>query len=149
MGNVARRMAELGIELPATRAPVADYLACKRSGDLLYVSAKVSDLRGSVGGDVTPEAARAAARALALVLVANVLAELGDLDRVASVDRVRGFVRSAPGFGGQPGVMDGASGVLVEIFGEAGRHARTATGTAELPFGAAVQMDMVVRVGGG
>ncbi len=148
MGAVEDRMLAAGIELPAARAPVADYLACKRSGELVYVSAKVSDLRGRVGEDVTAEEARGAARALALVLVSILREEVGDLDRVESIDRVRGFVRSGPGFDRQPWVMDGASGVLVEIFGDAGRHARTATGTGELPFGAAVQMDMVVRVRG-
>jgi enamine deaminase RidA (YjgF/YER057c/UK114 family) len=81
-----------------------------------------------------------------LELLAIIRQDLGDLDRIASVERMQGFVRSAPGFTQQPAVIDGASDLLVALFGESGRHARTATGTNQLPFGAAVQLDLVLRV---
>ncbi len=146
MGRITERLAELGIVLPPPKPPVANYLPCKRSGDLLFVSAKVSDLHGAVGADVTLEQARTAARELCLLLLSIVQSEITDLDRIESIDKLRGFVRSAPDFTRQPLVLDAASDVLVEIFDERGRHARTATGTSQLPFGAAVQIDMVIRL---
>lgn len=146
MSLIEDRLRQLGLELPPARAPVANYVSTKRSGDLLFVSGKVSDLRGEVGREVTPAQAKAAARNTALQLLAIIRRDLGDLDRVASVERMQGFVRAAPDFTDHPKVIDGASELLVEVFGEAGRHARTATGAATLPFGAAVQLDLVLRV---
>jgi len=146
MGRIRQRLADLGIELPEPRSPVANYLPCKRSADLLFVSAKVSERRGAVGSDVSLEEARTAARDLCLLLLSIVEQETGDLDHIESIDKLRGFVRSAPDFSRQPLVLDGASDVLVEIFGERGRHARTATGIHQLPFGASVQLDMVLSL---
>lgn len=146
MSLIEDRLRQLGLELPPARAPVANYVSTKRSGDLLFVSGKVSDLRGEVGRDVTPAHAKGAARSIALQLLAIIRRDLGDLDRVASVERMQGFVRATPDFADHPQVIDGASELLVEVFGEAGRHARTATGVASLPFGAAVQLDLVLRV---
>ena len=146
MSVVEERLRALGLALPAPKAPVANYLGSKRSGDLLFVSGRVSQLRGEVGSDVTPADARTAARDAMLDLLAIVKQDIGDLDRIASVEQVRGFVRSAPSFTEQPHVIDGASDLLIALFGEHGRHARTATGAAQLPFGAAVQLDMVVRL---
>lgn len=140
------RLAELGIELPPRKQPVANYVACKRSGDLLFVSGLVSPLRGEVGSDVDRAQAYEAARETALMLLSILNEELGTLDAIASVDRMQGFVRSAPDFIEQPKVIDGASDLLIEVFGEAGAHARTATGAAQLPYGAAVQLDMVLRL---
>ncbi len=146
MSTVESRLASFGLSLPPAKAPVANYLGTKRSGDLLFVSGRVSQLRGEVGTEVTAADARLAARDAVLDLLATIKQDLGDLDRIASIDYVRGFVRSAPAFTDQPRVIDGASDLLVALFGEDGRHARTATGAAQLPFGAAVQLDMVVRL---
>jgi enamine deaminase RidA (YjgF/YER057c/UK114 family) len=146
MSVVEDRLRALGLALPAAKAPVANYLGSKRSGDLLFVSGRVSQLRGEVGSDVALADAKTAARDAMLDLLAIVKQDIGDLDRIVSVEQVRGFVRSAPFFTKQPHVIDGASDLLIALFGEQGRHARTATGAAQLPFGAAVQLDMVVRL---
>ena len=140
------RLEALGLALPPPGAPVANYLGTKRSGDLLFVSGRVSALRGEVGSDVALAAAKTAASDTMLDLLAIVRQDIGDLDRIASVERLHGFVRSAPDFTRHPEVVDGASDLLVAVFGEAGRHARTATGAAQLPFGAAVQLDLVLRL---
>jgi len=141
---VEERLRALGLSLPVPKPPVANYLATKQSGTLLFVSGRVSELRGEVGSDVTLGQAKLAARDTALLLLAIVKQDLSDLDRIASVEQLRGFVRSAPSFTEQPQVIDGASDLLVALFGEQGRHARTATGVTQLPFGAAVQIDMVL-----
>jgi enamine deaminase RidA (YjgF/YER057c/UK114 family) len=146
VGRIEDRLRELGLALPEAKAPVANYLGTKRSGDLLFVSGRVSALRGAVGADVSPAQARDAARDTMLDLLAIVQQDIGDLDLVVSIEQVRGFVHSAPAFTAQPAVIDGASDLLVALWGEAGRHARTATGAAQLPFGAAVQLEMVVRI---
>lgn len=143
---MTQRLDELGIELAEARAPVANYVGTKRSGDQLFVSARVSDLRGQVGTDVTRDEAYGAARDTVVLLLSIIAADLGSLDDVASIDKVLGFVRAGPDFIEIPQVIDGASDLLVEVFGEAGRHARTATGVAQLPYGAAVQLEMVVRL---
>jgi enamine deaminase RidA (YjgF/YER057c/UK114 family) len=103
-------------------------------------------MRGEVGSELTLEQAKVAARDAMVDLLAIVRNDIGDLDRIASIEQVRGFVRSAPTFMEQPKVIDGASELLIALYGEAGRHARTATGAAQLPFGAAVQLDMVVSL---
>lgn len=144
--SATQRLIELGIELEAPRPPVANYVGTKRSGDQLFVSARVSDLRGQVGSDVSKEQAYEAARDTVLLLLAVIRGDIGDLDQVASIDKVLGFVRAAPDFVELPAVIDGASDLLVAVFGEDGRHARTATGVAQLPYGAAVQLEMVVRL---
>ena len=146
LSRIEDRLARLGLELPAPKAPVANYLGSKRSGDLLFVSARVSELRGEVGSEVDLAHARAAAESTLLSLLAIVKADIADLDRIVSVEKVLGFVRSSPSFMEQPQVIDGASDLLVELWGEAGRHARTATGVAQLPFGAAVQLEMILRL---
>lgn len=146
MSIIEERLRALGLELPQPKPPVANYLGTKQSGDLLFVSGRVSQLRGEVGSQVTLADAKVAARDTMLLLLAIIKHDLGDLDRVASVEQLRGFVRSAPTFTDQPQVIDGASDLIVELFGERGRHARSATGAAQLPFGAAVQLDLVLRV---
>jgi len=125
---------------------VANYRGTKQSGDLLFVSGRVSQLRGEVGTDVSLAEARAAARSTVLDLLAIIKHDIGDLDHIVSIDQVRGFVRSAPTFMAQPDVIDGASDLLIDLWGDAGRHARTATGVTQLPFGAALQLDMVLRL---
>jgi enamine deaminase RidA (YjgF/YER057c/UK114 family) len=148
MGRIEDRLAHLGLKLPVAKTPVANYLGTKRSGNLLFVSARVSRLRGMVGKHVSLGEAKVAARETLLELLAIIREEV-DLDAIVSVEKMVGYVRSARGFVEQPAVIDGASDLLVELFGEAGRHARTATGAAETPFGAAVQLDMVLRLEAG
>jgi enamine deaminase RidA (YjgF/YER057c/UK114 family) len=146
MSAVEDRLRELGLVLPPPKAPVANYLGTKRSGDLLFVSGRVSQRRGEVGTELTVDEAKTAARDAMLDLLAIIKQDIGDLDRIVSVEQLRGFVRSAPTFTEQPRVIDGASELLIALYGDAGRHARTATGAAQLPFGAAVQLDLVVRL---
>ena len=143
---VEDRLSELGIELPTPKKAVANYLGAKRSGDLLFVSARVSELRGEVGSQVSEAQAKEAAAKTVVALLSIIKDAIGDLDHIVSVEKLSGFVRSAPDFIRQPQVIDGASDLLIDIFGEAGRHARTATGTNQLPFGAAIQLDMVLRL---
>ncbi|HSE44659.1 MAG TPA: RidA family protein [Gemmatimonadales bacterium] len=145
-GRVETRLNELGLTLPVPKPPVAKYLGTKRSGDLLFVSGKVSALRGEVGSEVDVARAKLAARDAMLDLLAIIKQDIGDLDRIVSVERLHGFVRSAPSFIAQPEVIDGASDLLVELLGAAGWHARTATGVNQLPFGAAVQLDLILRL---
>ena len=146
MGHIERKLASLGESLPAPKAAVANYLGCKRVGDTLYVSGRVSPRRGEVGSELTVAEAQTAAREALLDILAIVKDEIGCLDNIVAVDKMIGFVRSAPTFTEQPKVIDGASDLLVALFGDSGRHARTATGVAQLPFGAAVQLEMVLRL---
>ncbi len=132
--------------MPEPKRPVANYLGCKRSGDTLYVSARVSQIRGEVGTDLDLPKAQEAAKGALLDILAIVKAGIGDLDKIESIEKMIGFVRSASTFTEQPAVIDGASDLLIELFGEDGRHARTATGVAQLPFGAAVQLEMIMRL---
>ena len=151
-GAVAARLAELGIDRPAVAAPVGSYVPALRDGDLVLTSGQLPFVAGAlpatgkVGAEVTPERAQELARTCAVNAVAAVHELLGDLDRVAQVVKVVGFVASDPAFAGQPGVVNGASDVLAEIFGEAGRHARSAVGVAVLPMDAPVEVEITVRV---
>ena len=150
-GDVEARLEELGIELPPPSKPVGNYLSCKRVGDLLYVGghgpvSREGIITGKVGGAVSLEQGREAARRTALCCLASVQDELGSLDRVRQVVKVLGMVNVAPGFNQTPAVIDGCSDVLVEIFGEAGRHTRSAVGMAELPFDISVEIEMVLEV---
>jgi enamine deaminase RidA (YjgF/YER057c/UK114 family) len=144
--SVEEKLAQLGETLPEAKKPVANYLGCKICGTTIYVSGRVSQARGEVGTDLDLAEAQAAARSALIDILAIVKAELGDLDRIRSVEKMNGFVRSAPTFTQQPLVVDGASDLLVALFGDDGKHARTATGVAQLPFGAAVQLEMVMTL---
>jgi enamine deaminase RidA (YjgF/YER057c/UK114 family) len=146
MQYVEDRLSGLGETLPAAKRPVANYLGCKRSGDTLYVSGRVSQVRGEVGTELTVAEAKVAAKDALLDVLAIIKNDIGDLDKIVSVEKLVGFVRSAPSFTEQPKVIDGASDLLVALFGENGQHARTATGVAQLPFGAAVQLDMILKL---
>ena len=140
------RLAELGIELPEVAPPVAAYIPAVRTGNLVYTSGQVArDLTGKVGAEVSEADAKDAARGCALNALAAVDAVVG-LDAVVRVVKVVGFVASAPGFTGQPEVINGASELLNEVFGEAGAHARSAVGVAELPLGVPVEVEMIVEV---
>lgn len=144
-------LAELGITLPSVAAPVAAYVPAVRSGSLVYTSGQLPfvdgalEATGKVGGQIGPEEARRHARTCALNALAAVDALVG-IDSVVRVVKVVGFVASADGFTGQPAVVNGASELLGEVFGEAGRHARSAVGVAELPLGAPVEVELVVEV---
>jgi len=146
MSTVEDRLRELWLVLPPPKSPVANYVGTKRSGDLLFVSGRVSQRRGEVATELSVDDATMAARDAVLDLLAIVKHDIGDLDSIVSIEQLRGFVRSSPSFTEQPRVIDGASDLLVALYGDACRHARTATGVAQLPFGAAVQLDMVVRL---
>jgi enamine deaminase RidA (YjgF/YER057c/UK114 family) len=149
--TVAARLAELGLELPAVAAPVAAYLPAVRTGDLVYTSGQLPfvdgklPVTGKVGGAVDPDTAKDLARTCALNALAAVNSLIG-LDAVVRVVKVVGFVASAPGFTGQPGVVNGASELLGDVFGDAGRHARSAVGVAELPLDTPVEIELIVEV---
>jgi enamine deaminase RidA (YjgF/YER057c/UK114 family) len=142
----------LGIQLPQVAAPVAAYVPAVRSGHYVYTSGQVPLVEGTlaatgkVGAEIGPEEAKQHARTCALNALAAVDAAVG-IDSVVRVVKVVGFVASAPSFTGQPAVINGASELLGEIFGEAGQHARSAVGVAELPLGAPVEVEMIVEVG--
>ncbi|MFV9632457.1 RidA family protein [Mycobacterium neumannii] len=145
------RLAELGIELPPSVAPLAAYVPAVRTGNLVYTAGQLpirdGELvrTGKVGGGVTPEQAYELARVCALNALAAVHSLVG-IDAVTRVVKVVGFVASAPGFHGQPGVINGASELFGEVFGEAGAHARSAVGVSELPRDAPVEVEVIVEV---
>jgi enamine deaminase RidA (YjgF/YER057c/UK114 family) len=151
-GRVEAKLAELGLTLPPVAAPVAAYVPAVRSDDLVWTSGQLPfvdgqlSTMGKVGAEVDPETAQGLARICALNAIAAVAAEIGDLDGVRRVVKVVGFVASAPDFTGQPGVVNGASGLLGDVFGDAGRHARSAVGVAVLPLDAPVEVEVVVEV---
>ncbi|MDA0249826.1 MAG: RidA family protein [Actinomycetota bacterium] len=149
--TAATRLAELGVSLPAVAAPLAAYVPAVRTGNLVYTSGQLplagGELirTGKVGAEVSPEDAKAAARTCALNALAAIDALVG-IDSVVRVVKVVGFVASSPGFSGQPGVVNGASEFLGEVFGEAGSHARSAVGVSELPLDAPVEVELIVEV---
>ena len=147
------RLKELGIELPAVATPVANYVSAKRVGSLLFVAghgpARDKDGNrpiGKVGRELTPEQGYDAARLCGLNLLATMRAELGSLDRVRQILKMLGMVNCAPGFDQTPPVVNGCSDLFVEVFGEAGRHARSAVGMAELPSSIPVEIEVIVEV---
>ncbi|HEY0165750.1 MAG TPA: RidA family protein [Jatrophihabitans sp.] len=151
MNSVSQRLAELGIELPSVPPPAAKYIPAIRTGQLVYTSGQlptVDDVlpaAGKVGAEVTAEDAAGYARTCAL----NALAAVHDLvgiDSVVRVVKLLGFVASTPDFTEQPAVINGASELLVEVFGEAGAHARSAVGVAVLPLNAPVEIEMIVEI---
>jgi enamine deaminase RidA (YjgF/YER057c/UK114 family) len=150
-GNATSRLAELGIELPGVVAPLAAYVPAVQTGNLVYTSGQLPMVAGTlpqtgkVGGAVSAEDAKGLARTCALNALAAVHALVG-IDSVVKVVKVVGFVASAPGFNGQPGVINGASELFGEIFGDAGQHARSAVGVSELPLDAPVEVELIVEV---
>jgi enamine deaminase RidA (YjgF/YER057c/UK114 family) len=145
------RLTELGIELPGVAAPLAAYVPAVRSGSYVYTSGQLPLVdgklaaTGKVGAEISPEEAKRHARTSALNALAAVDSVVG-IDSVVRVVKVVGFVASAEGFTGQPAVVNGASEVLGEIFGESGTHARSAVGVAELPIGSPVEVELIVEV---
>ena len=146
------RVTELGLELPEPQQPVANYVAAVRAGDLLFLaghgplSADGTIVFGKVGRDLDVAAGSEAARLCGLGLLAAMRAELGSLDQVARIVKVLVMVNCAPGFNDTPTVANGCSDLMVEVFGDAGRHARSAVGMAELPFDIAVEIEAVVQI---
>ncbi len=152
-GMVEKKLTSFGITLPTPASPIANYVAFTRSGNLLIVSGQLcfgSDgqlvAKGQLGGGVTVENGQKAARASAVNLLAQTKAALGDLDQVKRVLRLGGFINSAPGFTDGPKVMNGASDLMVEVFGDKGRHARTTVGVSALPADAAVEVEGMFEV---
>ncbi|MBA9001905.1 RidA family protein [Thermomonospora cellulosilytica] len=154
MTTPEERIAELGLELPEVVAPLASYVPAVRTGSLVYTSGQVPFVKGEpivtgkVGAEVTLEQAQEAARVCALNAIAALRAEVGELSRVTRIVKVVGFVASAPGFFGQPQVVNGASDLLGEVFGEAGRHARSAVGVTVLPRDVPVEVELIAELGG-
>lgn len=150
--TVSERLAELGIVIPEVVPPVAAYVPAVVTGRYVYTSGQLPMKDGAmiatglVGAAVDPDTARECARACAINAIAAVQSVIGNLDRVTRVVKVVGFVASAPGFTGQPAVINGASETLLEIFGDAGRHARSAVGVAALPLDAPVEVEVIVEV---
>jgi enamine deaminase RidA (YjgF/YER057c/UK114 family) len=153
-GTVEKKLAELGIALPPAPSPSANYVPFVRSGHLLMVSGQIcfgADgklvAKGRLGDGVSMEEGQKAARACALNILAQVKAAVGDLDNVKRVVRLGGFINSAPGFTDGAKVMNGASDLMVEVFGDKGRHARSTIGVAALPADAAVEVEGIFEVG--
>ncbi|NGM50941.1 RidA family protein [Caulobacter sp. 602-2] len=151
MSKVEERLAGLGITLPQPVAPVANYVPFVRSGNLVHISGQISidasgGIKGTVGVDVDLETAQKAARLCGVNLLAQIKAAVGDLDKVARVVKLGGFVQAGPDFIDIPKVINGCSDLMVEVFGDAGRHARSAVGVYKLPLGFAVEVDAVVEV---
>jgi len=152
MSKVDDRLRELGIELPSPIAPVANYVPFVISGNLLHISGQISTdasggIKGTVGADVDLETAQKAARICGVNLLTQMkIACDGDLDRVRRVVKLGGFVQAGPDFIDIPKVINGCSDLMVEVFGDAGRHARSAVGVYRLPLGFAVEVDAIVEI---
>lgn len=152
MSAIEKRLAELGASLPDAPAPAANYVPFVVSGKTVYVSGQISadangPIRGRLGENVDVTAGAAAAWTCALALLAQARkAAGGDLDRIARIVKLTGFVNSAPGFTDQPKVVNGCSDFLVEVFGDKGRHARSAVGVAALPLGVAVEIEAIFEL---
>ncbi len=146
------RLAELGIDLPEAPAPAANYVPFTKAGDLIFISGQISRdangfILGKLGADLGPDEGYRAARACALALIAQLRAACeGDLDRVVEVIKLTGFVNAAPDFTDHPKVINGASDLFAEVFGDRGRHARAAVGCASLPLGVAVEVEGIFQV---
>jgi enamine deaminase RidA (YjgF/YER057c/UK114 family) len=150
--SIDQRLTELGINIPQAAAPVASYVPGVEQGGLLHISGQISFaedgslIKGRLGEDMELDAGQAAARRCGIMLLAQIKAALGSLDRVERIVKLGVFVNSAPGFTDQPKVANGASDLMSEVFGDAGRHARSAVGVAVLPLGVAVEVDAIVAV---
>lgn len=152
MSDIQARLSELGIALPQVAAPLAAYVPAVRTGNLVYTAGQLPfeagklAQTGKVGADISLEDGKALARLCALNALAAIDSLVG-LDSVTQVVKVVGFVASAPGFNGQPSVINGASDLLAEVFGDKGAHARSAVGVSELPLDAPVEVELIVEVG--
>jgi enamine deaminase RidA (YjgF/YER057c/UK114 family) len=151
-GDIERRLATLGIVLPGAPAPVANYVPTVITGNLLFISGQISKaadgrmLTGKLGAGVEVAAGREAARACALNLLAQAQSALGTLDRVRRIVKLTGFVAAVPAFTDHPAVMNGCSDLLVEVFGDKGRHSRSAVGVTALPLDASVEVEAIMEI---
>lgn len=150
-GRTLKRLAELGIELPKPPAPVASYVPAVIAGPLMFISGQLSLeggklITGKLGQDLDIETGQKAARACALNLIAQAQMALGDLDRIRACVKLTGFVNAAPDFIDHPKVINGASDLMAQVFGDAGRHARAAVGAGSLPLGAAVEVEAIFEI---
>ena len=153
--KIEQKLAEMGLKLPEPRTPVGNYVGAVRVGTLVFISGHGPELqadgnrtliRGKVGRDLTVEEGYEAAKLVALHLLRALKTVIGDLDKVVRIVKLLGFVNTAEGFKDQPKVINGASDLFVALWGEAGRHARSAVGMYELPFGIAVEIEAIVEV---
>ncbi|HEX9867148.1 MAG TPA: RidA family protein [Candidatus Tectomicrobia bacterium] len=150
--RVEARLKELGLELPPTPRPAANYVGAVQTGNLLFVSGHGPTQNGQftyiskIGKDLSVEDGYAAARLVALNCLASAKSVIGDLDRIARVVKILGMVHCSENFGDQPKVINGASDLLVQLFGDSGRHARSAVGMQALPFGIAVEIEMIFEL---
>lgn len=150
--QIENRLKDMGIELPAAATPVANYVPAVRSGNLIFLSGHGPKdeagalITGKVGTDLTAEQGYQAARRVGIGLLGSLKAEIGDLDKVKRVVKLLGLVNCPPEFADQPKVINGASDFLVEVFGEKGKHARSAVGMNALPMNIAVEIEMIVEV---
>jgi enamine deaminase RidA (YjgF/YER057c/UK114 family) len=148
----AGRLAALGLTLPSVAAPVAAYVPAVRTGGFVYTSGQLPTVDGKlpavgkVGAEVSAADAAGMARTCALNALAAAASAAGGLDAIGRIVKITGFVASAPGFSGQPQVVNGASELLIEVFGEDGRHARSAVGVAELPLNAPVEVELIAEL---
>ena len=148
--TIDERLADLGIELPPVPAPAGNYVHAVRTGNLLYLSGKgPGNVIGKVGGGISVEDAYRHARETGLILIAVMRQELGSLDRVSRIVKVLGMVNAVPDFAEQPRVINGCSDLFVDVFGEKGRHARSAVGMGSLPGGIPVEIEVIVEIAGG
>ena len=152
-GEVEARLAALGITVPEAAAPVANYVGYVKSGNLVFVSGQVPleggefKFQGKVGAELSVEDGQAAARICAVNIIAQLKAACGgDLDRVSRIVKLGGFVNSTPEFTDQPKVINGASDLMIEVFGDAGKHCRAAVSAGALPLGVAVEIDAVAEI---
>ena len=152
--QIETKLKEMGVELPQAATPAANYVPAVRTGNLVFLSGHgpiredSSLITGKVGSDLTTEQGYAAARRIAILLLGSLKAEIGDLDKVKRVVKLLGLVNCTPDFAEQPKVINGASDFFVEVFGDKGKHARSAVGSNALPFNIAVEIEMIVEVEG-
>lgn len=155
MSKIEQHLNELGITLPAAPAPAANYVPYVRSGNLVFIAGQVcfgpdgklaDEHKGKLGAEVSEEMGRDAARTCAINVLSQVKAATGDLDQVVRCVRLGGFINVTPEYTAIPQIMNGASDLMVEVFGEAGRHARSTVGVAQLPFDCAVEVEAVFEV---
>jgi enamine deaminase RidA (YjgF/YER057c/UK114 family) len=152
-GKVEARLAALGLTLPPAPNPVANYVPSYLACNLLFISGQISKaadgsvIKGRLGAELNIEQGREAARASALAILAQAKAAIGNLDRIAQIVRLTGYVAATPEFSDHPQVVNGASDLMVEVLGDAGRHTRVAVGVASLPLGCAVEVDAMLLIG--
>ncbi|MCT4655378.1 MAG: RidA family protein [Cohaesibacter sp.] len=151
-GQVEAKLAELGITLPQAAAPAANYIPFVKTGNQIFISGQLPmnadgiQYKGKLGAELTADEGAKAAQLCAINLIAQMKAAVGDLDNVARVVKLVGFVNSTPDFGDQPAVINGASNFMVDVFGDKGRHARSAVSAGALPFGVSVEIEAIIEV---